>query len=102
MTVPIFITSGDMLADRRYALACDYAADGDLTAAADLYVQATELAPGFASAWFALGEAREALGDRDGARAAFEKAQGADPQDRRPPRSRAPAHSAGRPASRRR
>ena len=82
MTVPIFITSGDMLADRRYALARDYAADGDLAAAADLYAQATELAPGFASAWFALGEAREALGDRDGARAAFERARGADPQDR--------------------
>ena len=82
MTVPLFITSGDMLADRRYALARDYAADGDLTAAADLYAQATELAPGFASAWFALGEAREALGDRDGARAAFAQAQAADPQDR--------------------
>src|SRR5437868_10501309 len=71
-----------MLADRRYALARDYATDGDLAAAADLYAQATELAPGFASAWFALGEAREALGDRDGARAAFERARGADPQDR--------------------
>jgi len=82
VAVPLFITSGDMLADRRYALARDYAADGDLAAAADLYAQATELAPGFASAWFALGEAREALGDRDGARAAFEKAQGADPEDR--------------------
>jgi predicted TPR repeat methyltransferase len=82
VTVPLFITSGDMLADRRYALARDYAADGDLAAAADLYAQATELAPGFASAWFALGEAREALGDRDGARAAFEKAHGTDPEDR--------------------
>ena len=82
MAVPLFITSGDMLADRRYALARDYAADGDFGAAADLYAQATELAPDFASAWFALGEAREALGDRDGARAAFEKAKGADPEDR--------------------
>jgi predicted TPR repeat methyltransferase len=82
VTVPLFITSGDMLADRRFALGRDYAADGDLAAAADLYAQATELAPGFASAWFALGEAREALGDRDGARAAFEKAQDADPEDR--------------------
>src|SRR3954447_23503802 len=71
-----------MLADRRYALARDYAADGDLAAAADLYAQAAELAPGFASAWFALGEARVALGDLDGARAAFERAQGADPEDR--------------------
>src|SRR3954469_24483917 len=71
-----------MLADRRYALARDYAADGDLAAAADLYRQAAELAPGFASAWFALGEAREALGDRDGARAAFARAQATDPEDR--------------------
>ncbi len=38
--------------------------------------------PDFASAWFALGEARAALGDRDGARAAFERAQAADPEDR--------------------
>src|SRR5262249_40215930 len=53
-----------------------------LSAAADLYAQAVELAPGFASAWFALGEVREALGDRDGARAAFAQAKVADPQDR--------------------
>ena len=79
---PLFISSGDLIADRRYDLARGYAADGDLAAAADLYAQAVELAPGFASAWFALGEAREALGDRDGARAAFARARDADPQDR--------------------
>lgn len=78
----LFITSGDLIADRRYEMARTYAADGDLAAAADLYLQAVELAPGFASAWFALGEARETLGDRDGARAAFERAVSADPQDR--------------------
>lgn len=82
MTVPLFITSGDMLADRRFALARDYAADGDLAAAADLYAQATELAPGFASAWFALGEVREKLSDPVGARVAFAQAQAADPEDR--------------------
>jgi predicted TPR repeat methyltransferase len=82
VTAPLFITSGDLIADRRYSRARDYAADGDLAAAADLYVQATELAPGFASAWFALGEAREALGDREGARAAYARAHEADPQDR--------------------
>ena len=82
MAVPLFITSGDLIADRRYDLARAYAADGDLAAAADLFAQAVELRPGFASAWFALGEARAALGDRDGARAAFEKAQSADPEDR--------------------
>lgn len=82
MAVPLFVTSGDLIADRRYDLARAYAADGDLAAAADLFAQAVELSPGFASAWFALGEARAALGDRDGARAAFERAQAADPEDR--------------------
>jgi predicted TPR repeat methyltransferase len=80
--VALFITSGDLIADRRYEMARGYAAEGDLAAAADLYAQAVELAPGFASAWFALGEAREALGDREGARAAFERAAAADPDDR--------------------
>src|SRR5881227_2109717 len=64
-------------------MARGYAADGNLAAAADLYAQAVELSPGFASAWFALGEAREGLGDREGARAAFERARAADPEDRR-------------------
>ncbi|MEJ0075129.1 MAG: methyltransferase domain-containing protein [Alphaproteobacteria bacterium] len=59
-----------------------YAADGDLAAAADLYAQAVELSPGFASGWFALGEACEALGDRERARGAFERAVAADPEDR--------------------
>src|SRR5204862_7210535 len=66
----------------RYEMARGYAADGDLAAAAELYAQAVELAPGFASAWFDLGEVREALGDREGARAAFERARAADPEDR--------------------
>jgi predicted TPR repeat methyltransferase len=80
--VALFITSGDLIADRRYEMARAYAADGDLAAAADLYAQAVELSPRFASAWFALGEAREALGDREGARAAFERAAATDPDDR--------------------
>ena len=82
MSGPLFISSGDLIADRRYDFARAYAADGDLAAAADLYLQATELAPGFASAWFALGEAREALGDREQARAAFAQAIAADREDR--------------------
>ena len=55
---------------------------GDLAAAADLLMQALELAPGYASAWFVLGELREKLGDRAGAIAAFAQARAADPQDR--------------------
>ena len=39
----------------------------------------SELNPGFAAAWFALGEMREKLGDRAGAIAAFERREGTDP-----------------------
>jgi len=40
-----------------------------------------ELAPAFATAWFALGAIRDRLGDRAGAVAAFAKARDADPDD---------------------
>jgi predicted TPR repeat methyltransferase len=78
----LFLSSGDLLADRRYGRARDYAAAGDLAAAADLYAQAVELAPAFASAWFALGEVRDALGDHAGAVDAFRQARDVDPGDR--------------------
>jgi predicted TPR repeat methyltransferase len=55
---------------------------GDLVAAADLLQQAADLAPGFASAWFTLGEVREQLGEREAAIAAFRTAVIADPEDR--------------------
>jgi len=71
-----------MIADRRFDFARDLQLKGDLAAAADLLLQATELAPGFASAWFTLGEIREQLGARDEAIAAFRKARDADPEDR--------------------
>jgi predicted TPR repeat methyltransferase len=97
--VALFITSGDLIADRRYEMARAYAADGDLAAAADLYLQATELAPDFASAWFALGEARETLGDRDGAVAAFIRAYAADAEDRLGARMRLASLGAADPAT---
>jgi predicted TPR repeat methyltransferase len=40
-----------------------------------------ELVPGFAAAWFALGEVRERLGDREAAITAFRHAQMTDPGD---------------------
>lgn len=80
--LPIHLPSGNLLADRRFEWARDLAAKGDLAGAADLLMQALELAPGYAAAWFALGELREKLGLRDGAIAAFEQARAADPQDR--------------------
>jgi predicted TPR repeat methyltransferase len=82
MPARLFLSSGDLVADRRFDFALDLQLKGDLAAAADLLLQATELAPGFASAWFTLGEIREKLGERDAAIAAFRKAQEADPDDR--------------------
>src|SRR6202166_3829172 len=82
MPARLFLSSGDLVADRRFDFARDLQLKGDLVAAADLLSQATELAPGFVSAWFTLGEIREQLGERDAAIAAFRKALSADPEDR--------------------
>jgi predicted TPR repeat methyltransferase len=82
MTSSTFLSSGDLLADRRFEWARDCAHKGDLAAAADLYLQALEIAPHFASAWFALGEVRMRLGDAGGAAEAFGQARAADPDDR--------------------
>ncbi|HZE52990.1 MAG TPA: methyltransferase domain-containing protein [Bradyrhizobium sp.] len=82
MPARLFLSSGDLVADRRFDFARDLQLKGDLVAAADLLQQATELAPGFASAWFTLGEIREQLGERGAAIAAFRRARDADPDDR--------------------
>ena len=80
-TGPLFVSSGDLLADRRYKWALDQAARGDFAGAADVLVQTVAMAPGFATAWFALGAIRDRLGDRSGAVTAFAMARDADPQD---------------------
>jgi predicted TPR repeat methyltransferase len=82
MPARLFLSSGDLVADRRFEFARDLQLKGDLVAAADLLEQAIELAPGFASAWFTLGEIRERLGERDAAIAAFRQALATDPDDR--------------------
>ncbi len=80
-TGPLFVSSGDLIADRRYKWALDQAARGDFAAAADVLAQTVELVPRFATAWFALGAIRDRLGDRAGAVAAFAQARDADPED---------------------
>jgi predicted TPR repeat methyltransferase len=79
---PLFMTSGDLIADRRVELARQYLAAGDVPAAADLLAQAAERAPQFAWAWFMLGEARRALDDEAGAIEAYTRARAHDPADR--------------------
>ena len=82
MPARLFLSSGDLIADRRFEFARDLQLKGDLPAAADLLEQATELAPNFASAWFTLGEIRQQLKERDKAVAAFRRARASDPDDR--------------------
>jgi predicted TPR repeat methyltransferase len=82
MPARLFLSSGDLVADRRFDFARDLQLKGDLVAAADLLLQAIELAPGFASAWFTLGQIREQLGEREAAIPAFRQAVIADPDDR--------------------
>jgi predicted TPR repeat methyltransferase len=74
-------SSGDLTADRRHAWGAAALRDGDATAAAGLFEQALELAPDWAAAWFALGEAREAAGAREGADEAYGRALALAPDD---------------------
>jgi predicted TPR repeat methyltransferase len=80
-TGPLFVSSGDLVADRRYKWALDHAAKGDFAAAAEILVQTVELAPAFATAWFALGAVRDRLGDLAGATDAFQRTWELDPDD---------------------
>lgn len=78
----MLLSSGDLVADRRFEWARDCEAKGDLRGAADLLEQALELVPGYASAWFTLGEIAEKLGERERAVAAYRKARAVDLEDR--------------------
>ncbi|NOJ40058.1 class I SAM-dependent DNA methyltransferase [Bradyrhizobium australiense] len=82
MPARLFLSSGDLMADRRFEFARDLQLKGDLAAAADLLLQAIELAPNFTSAWFTLADIHEQLGEHDAAVAAFRQAQASDPGDR--------------------
>lgn len=73
--------SGDLSADRRLEWALASARAGDHGAAEDLARQALEIAPGFAAAWFALGEAQEAQGRRAEAAQAYGRAAALRPDD---------------------
>ena len=78
----VFVSSGDVVADRRYEYGVMLGAAGDHAAAADLFAQALELVPGWAAGWFALGTARLAAEDRAGAAEAYRQVLRIDPADR--------------------
>jgi len=76
------MSSGDLIADRRFGWARELEAKGDLAGAAGLMAQTLERAPGYAAAWFALAQLRERLGNKGGAIVALRQAVQADPADR--------------------
>lgn len=78
---PVRRTTGDVIADRRFAYAGDAFADGDHVAARDLAAQTLERAPAFAPAHALLGRAEAALGQREAAIAALTAALTLEPED---------------------
>lgn len=78
---PLFVSSGNAIADGHYRSALERVACRDLAGAADVLARTVELAPAFATAWFALGAIRDDLGDRPGAIAAWQMTRDADPED---------------------
>ncbi len=96
MPARLFLSSGDLRADRRFEFARDLQLKGDPSAAADLLQQAIALAPDFTSAWFMLAGIREQLGEQDAAIAALSDRAGQ--RSRRPPRRGASIDAAWRQA----
>lgn len=75
-------TSGDLLADRRFAYGDAALGDGDWVAARDLFEQVIDIAPLWPPAHFSLGKACLAQQDTQAARKAFEQVRRLDPADR--------------------
>ncbi|WP_375173416.1 class I SAM-dependent DNA methyltransferase [Pseudooceanicola sp.] len=78
--IPLQMTSGDLIADRRAAYAEALLPD-DPRAAADLFRQALDLAPYWVAGWFRLGEILTGA-DAEAAAEAFAMAVSLDPEDR--------------------
>ncbi|WP_156771515.1 class I SAM-dependent methyltransferase [Labrys sp. WJW] len=74
-------SSGNALADRRFAYAMEYKAGGDPASAAELVTQALHEAPDWAAGWLALGDLNEMLGRRDEAIDTYRQALRLDPAD---------------------
>ncbi len=75
------LSSGDMIADRRFDYAMAAAQSDEHAAAIDLLEQVLELVPLWPAAHFALGQSYLSLHKRSEARAAFEQACACDPDD---------------------
>jgi predicted TPR repeat methyltransferase len=78
---PVHRSTGDAIADRRYAYATAAFVEADWQVAIDLAGQTLELTPEFAPAHVLLGRAQAALGHKDEAVAALSEALRLDPDD---------------------
>ncbi len=78
---PAFRSSGDLLADRRYAYAKAAVEEGDHAEAAEILHQVLELVPHWAPALFMLGIAEDRLSHRAEAISAFEQSAALDVRD---------------------
>ena len=63
----LFVSSGDLIADRRFEFAKDLEKRGDLAAAADLYAQAVEVGRHLVAAYGPRAAAAARSGDPAGA-----------------------------------
>lgn len=77
-----FLSSGDLIADRRASYADMLFESGDHAAAADLMRQALEIVPDWAAGLFRLGEMEEAAGNTDTAAQTWRTLLELDPGDR--------------------
>lgn len=75
------ISSGHLIADRRFAWACASRTQGDELTARDLLCSLVEELPHWAPAWFELGSCYEALGQSEDALQAYTRALLCDPHD---------------------
>jgi predicted TPR repeat methyltransferase len=77
-----FLSSGDLIADRRASYADMLFESGDHPAAADLMRQALEIVPDWTAGLFRLGEMEEAAGRGDAAAVTWRRLLQLDPHDR--------------------
>lgn len=75
------MSSGNLTADRRFAMAQTLRAEGDFAAAADVISQALELAPTWAEGRFAFAESLADAGQQEAAVAAYQAYLALDPAD---------------------
>lgn len=78
---PVHRSTGDAIADRRYAYATAAFVEADWQVAVDLAGQTLELTPAFAPAHVLLGRAQAALGRKEEAIAALSESLRLDPED---------------------